>query len=84
VKEAAEISINGDRCPDLLLQPYEADVTRLVHPGKNTLQITVVNTLFNAFSANGHTLTYSPERTHTQNGLMPSGLVGPIVLRSER
>ena len=80
VGNVAEISINGSSLPALMLRPYRADVTKLLHPGENTLQITVVNTLYNALSAKGENLNYSSETTNTPNGLMPSGLVGPVRL----
>lgn len=80
VKDVAEISINGKAGPVLLLQPYKADVTPLLHVGENTLQITVVNTLFNALAAQGLSKNYRPEITNTANGLMPSGLIGPVRL----
>lgn len=80
VKDVAQISINGKPGPVLLLQPYRAGVTQLLHSGRNTLQITVVNTLFNALSAQGRSLNYRPETTNTPNGLMSSGLIGPVRL----
>ncbi|HVC90788.1 MAG TPA: hypothetical protein VND66_09235, partial [Acidobacteriaceae bacterium] len=80
VKDVAEISINGKPGPALLLSPYRSDVTSLLQPGENTLRITVVNTLFNALSARGPSANYSPEETNTANGLLPSGLIGPVRL----
>lgn len=80
VGDVAEIAINGKAGPQLLMQPYRADVTSLLHDGENTLQITVVNALFNALSAHGLSANYYPEETNTANGLLPSGLVGPVRL----
>ncbi|MEO6965867.1 MAG: glycosylhydrolase-like jelly roll fold domain-containing protein, partial [Acidobacteriaceae bacterium] len=80
VKDAAEISINGNAGPALLLRPYKADVTGLIHAGKNTLQITVVNTLYNALSARGPSANFDVETTNTANGLMAAGLIGPVRL----
>ena len=80
VKDVAEISINGKTGPVLLMRPYKADVARFVHPGENTLQVTVVNTLYNALSAGGRSAVYHPETTNTANGRMPSGLIGPVRL----
>ena len=80
VGDVAQISINGTEGPNLLLKPYSADVTSLLHAGENTLQITVVNALFNALSANGRSANYYPEQTDTANGLLPSGLIGPVRL----
>jgi hypothetical protein len=80
VGNVAEISINGVAGPNLLLRPYRADVTKLLHVGVNRLQITVVNALFNALSAQGPSANYVPEATNTVNGLLPSGLIGPVRL----
>jgi hypothetical protein len=80
VKDVAEININGKPGPQLLLRPYRADVTSLLQAGENTLQITVVNTLFNALSGRGRSANYLPEETNTENGLLPSGLIGPVRL----
>lgn len=80
VEDVAEVSINGSSLPALILRPYRADVTQLLHLGDNTIQITVVNTLYNALSAKGEDLNYSPETTNTPNGLMSSGLIGPVRL----
>ena len=78
VKDVAEISIDGKPGPTLLMLPYKADVTGLIHVGENTLQVTVVNALFNALAANGPSANYSPEPTHNSNGRLPSGLIGPV------
>jgi hypothetical protein len=80
VGDVAQIAINGKAGPDLLLRPYRADVTPLLHVGENTLQVTVVNALFNALSAQGRSANYFPEATNTTNGLLPSGLIGPVRL----
>ena len=80
VKDVAQIHINCKPSPDLLLQPYRADITSLLHSGENTVQITVTNALFNALSANGPSANYLPEQTDTSNGLLPAGLIGPVRL----
>lgn len=82
VRDVAEISVNGKPLPALIMRPYRADVTRLLRSGENTVQITVVNTLFNALSAKGDDLNFSSESTNTANGLMPSGLIGPVRLQA--
>ncbi|MHB1935048.1 MAG: glycosyl hydrolase [Acidobacteriaceae bacterium] len=83
VKDVAEISINGKPGPVLLLRPYRADVTALLHAGENTLQVTVVNAQYNALSARGPDRNFIPGPTDTANGLMPSGLIGPVRLEAD-
>ncbi|MGO8717652.1 MAG: glycosyl hydrolase [Acidobacteriaceae bacterium] len=82
VKDVAEISLNGKLGPVLLLRPYRADITPLLHAGENTLQVTVVNTQYNALSARGPDRNFIPGPTDTPNGLMPSGLIGPVRLET--
>ena len=74
----AEININGKPGPHLLLQPYKADITSLLQDGENTLQITVVNALFNALSAQGSSAVFAADEDMPENGLLPSGLIGPV------
>jgi hypothetical protein len=82
VKDVAEISVNGKPGPVLLLRPYRADVTAWLRAGENTLQVTVVNTQYNALSAHGADRNFIPGPTDTANGLMPSGLMGPVRLEA--
>jgi hypothetical protein len=56
------------------------NVTALLHAGENTLQVTVVNTQYNALSARGPDRNFIPRPTDTANDLMPSGLIGPVRL----
>lgn len=82
VKDVAEISINGKSGPVLLLRPYRADVTALLHAGENTLQVTVVNTQYNALSARGADRNFIPGPTDTADDLVSSGLMGPARLEA--
>lgn len=82
VKDVAEININGRPGPRLLVEPYKADITALLHEGENTLQITVVNALFNALSAQGPNAVFAPEEDIPEGGLLPAGLIGPVRLEA--
>lgn len=82
VKDVAEISLNGKPGPVLLLRPYRADVSSLLHAGENTLRVTVVNALYNARAARGPNRNFVPGPTNTPNDRMPSGLVGPVRLEA--
>ncbi|MHB1795507.1 MAG: glycosyl hydrolase [Acidobacteriaceae bacterium] len=83
VKDVAEISINGKPGPVLLLRPYRAEVTTLLHAGENTLQVTVVNAQYNALAARGADRNFVPGPTDTVNDRMPSGLMGPVRLEGD-
>jgi hypothetical protein len=43
VKNVAEVRINGKELPLMWLPPFAADVTSLVKPGKNTLEVKITN-----------------------------------------
>jgi len=80
VREVAEITINGKPLPALLLRPYEADITDLVQPGENSLEIAVTNTLFNAMMMR-EPRAFHPGPTENLSGLMSAGLIGPVQIR---
>ncbi|MCL4402326.1 MAG: hypothetical protein M1436_06665 [Acidobacteria bacterium] len=78
VKDVAEIRVNGRKGPVLLCRPYRADITSLVQPGANTLEVIVTNSLFNRLSGAGMRLTATPGES------LPAGLLGPVRLQAWR
>jgi hypothetical protein len=51
IHEAALVSINGRPAGALWHPPYRLDVTKLLKPGTNHIEIRVYNTALNAWSA---------------------------------
>ncbi len=51
IREAALVTINGQSAGALWHPPYRLDVTKLLKPGTNHIEITVFNTALNAWSA---------------------------------
>jgi hypothetical protein len=51
IREAALVSINGQSAGALWHPPYRLDVTKLLKPGLNHIEIRVFNTALNAWSA---------------------------------
>jgi hypothetical protein len=51
VREAAIVFINGQRAGSLWHPPYSLDVSKLLKPGSNHIEIHVYNTALNAWSA---------------------------------
>jgi hypothetical protein len=47
VHEVADVRINGEHNGTVWMQPYRIDITRKVRPGKNKLEVDVVNLLWN-------------------------------------
>ncbi len=92
VREAAIVYINGQRAGSLWHPPYRLDVTHLLKPGQNHIEIRVYNTAINAWAAlPPH--DYKPliekfgDRFQMQDldkvKPVPSGLLGKIYLTSQ-
>lgn len=75
----AAVKVNGQAAGKLVAAPYRADITRLVKPGKNTVQITVTPALRNRLIGRGK----RGDKEYSQykgldDTLMPAGLSGPV------
>ncbi|MGD0295393.1 MAG: glycosyl hydrolase [Terracidiphilus sp.] len=93
IREAAIVSINGQRAGSLWHPPYRIDITSFLKSGENRIEVTVYNTAINEMAG-------QPPRDYTAlNALygkrfemqdmdhlqpVPSGLMGPIRLLEER
>ena len=79
----AEVRLNGQPAGKLLWAPYQLDITSLLKPGANTLEVRVTPTRRNEFVAEG--MRGNPAYKQfkgARNSLLPAGLVGPVVLKS--
>jgi hypothetical protein len=93
INDLAEVSINGRTLAALWKQPYEVDVTEVLKPGNNQLEIKVTNEWTNRLigdrsaPANKKILSAPPPPL---GGLGPpptlptSGLLGPVTIVSVR
>ena len=89
IHEAALVTINGQPAGALWHPPYRLDVTKLLKPGQNHIEIHVYNTALNAWSALPPR-DYKPliakygDRFQMQDlnkvKPIPSGILGPIHL----
>ena len=104
VREVAQVWVNGMDAGKVWMQPYQVDVTKLLKPGKNKIQISVANLLWNyaagltrpnpipqelqAYYGTNWEQHYSgwnslqAEKQHFKNDRLPSGLLGPVRLRT--
>jgi hypothetical protein len=89
VREAAEVRLNGRPLGILFNPPWAVDLGRALRPGKNDLEITVVNLPLNRFlglpdedlaplRAKFGTRFSAPEEKKAAAGPAPSGLIGDI------
>ena len=51
IREAALVTINGQAAGALWHPPYRLDISRLLKPGQNSIEIHIYNTALNAWSA---------------------------------
>ena len=84
VKNLAEVSVNGKPLGIRWKTPYRVDVTNVLKPGANTLEIKVTNPWVNRIIGDRQpnvTKTYtftSPKYYKANSRLVPSGLLGPV------
>jgi hypothetical protein len=71
VDASAAVEVNGQSAGTSAWAPYRFDITDLVKPGENRLEVTVANSLAN------HYLVGTPE-AHVYEWQTESGLMGPV------
>ena len=97
VGQMADVFINGEHVDFLWKAPYQVNYEGKLKPGKNTIEVKVVNTWLNRLigdgqpGVEGHSFTpvaFYGVKSLSQNmgTLIPSGLIGPVrleILRNE-
>jgi hypothetical protein len=91
VRDAAIIYINGKRAGSLWHAPYELEITSLLKPGNNVLEVRVANTAINLLSGEAqpdyqllwarYGRRFDPQDMDNLQPL-PSGLIGKVELIS--
>lgn len=89
VSMMATVKINGKRLDTLWKPPFRVNITRLVKPGANSLEIAVTNTWVNQLIRDAQRpadqkktwLTWQPYDANSQ--LQASGLIGPVRIETE-
>jgi hypothetical protein len=85
VKNLAEVKINGKDLGVVWHAPYRVDVTEVLKPGANQVEIKVVNAWVNRIigdlqpGATGYTFTVI-NSYKANSPLLPSGLLGPVTV----
>jgi hypothetical protein len=88
VAEVAEVSVNGAPTGVAWKPPYRVDVTGLLQPGMNQLEVKVTNLWHNRIvgdlrypDAGEFAKTNMKHKFNAEMELLRSGLIGPVVLR---
>ena len=88
VEVIAEVRVNGKDLGTLWKRPFAVDITDAVSPGSNTIEIKVTNNWWNRLVGDDKlpanqrtTFTTAPPRS-PRKALLPSGLLGPVTLRT--
>ena len=88
VRDLAEVVVNGTTLPLLWKAPFEADVTRALHPGANRVEIRVTNEWTNriigdrAAPESKRVLAPTPPPLRSAPSIPRSGLLGPVTIIS--
>ncbi|MQP66398.1 glycoside hydrolase [Niveispirillum sp. SYP-B3756] len=85
VREMAEIMINGQAAGLLWHPPYRTEITSLLKPGRNRIEVRVTNLWGNRLIGDAQPgaekITYTQAPAYTAEApLIPSGLLGPVQL----
>ncbi len=88
VKNIAEVIVNGQNLGIVWKEPYQADVTKVLRQGENTIEIRVtnlwVNRLIGDKQPGAKKLTFVDSETYRADSpLLPSGLLGPVTIVSK-
>lgn len=84
-RDIAKITVNGIEMGGAWTPPYRLDITKALRPGKNQLQIKIVNTWVNRLLGDAK-LPADKRKTaalfgpDAGKGLEPSGLLGPVTV----
>ena len=87
LRDLATVRVNGQELGTLWLAPWRMDITAAAKPGRNTLEVTVVNPWHNRLVGDA-ALPVAQRRTfllaptvQPEAPLLPAGLIGPVTLQ---
>jgi hypothetical protein len=95
VRDVAVVTINGKRAGAVFCPPYQVDITGLLKPGANQIDIQVANTSVNAISAKTYPTydykavtekygnRFQPQGMPLLSQPLPSGILGSVTIESK-
>ena len=72
IRVAAKVLVNGEQAGVRVAEPFQYDISELIQPGKNEIEVRVANTLAPHFSNPDRALHLGPTK---------SGLIGPVLVK---
>ena len=90
VRNLATVRVNGRELATLWLAPWQVDITAAVKPGRNTLEIELVNTWNNrlvgdaSLPADQRRTFLTAQTVGRNSALLAAGLLGPVTLRASQ
>jgi len=78
---AAEVKVNGKFAGVMLVPRFELDVTSLLQPGKNQIEIVSVPALRNRFAGKANAGDKGYAQFKGRDDALPSGILGPVIIR---
>jgi hypothetical protein len=85
LREVAEVTLNGRNLGIVWKEPFQADVTGTLRPGRNTLEVKVTNLWHNRLMGDlldpGHKPYARTNMVLKAQDLIPAGLLGPVTIR---
>ncbi len=85
LREVAEVTLNGQSLGILWKQPFQADISGLLRPGRNVLEVKVTNLWNNRLMGDlldpGHKPYARTNMVLKVRDLIPAGLLGPVTIR---
>jgi hypothetical protein len=84
LREVAEVTLNGRDLGILWKEPFQADITGAMRPGRNVLEVKVTNLWHNRLMGDlldpGHKSAARTNMTFKAQELVPAGLFGPVTI----
>jgi hypothetical protein len=85
LREVAEVTLNGRNLGIVWKEPFQADITGALRPGRNTLEVKVTNLWNNRLMGDildpGHKPYARTNMVLKARDLIPAGLFGPVTIR---
>ncbi len=87
VRDVATVSVNGRPLATLWIAPWRVDVTDVLNPGANQLEVEIINVWNNrlvgdqALPVEKRLTSLSLDTIKSQTPLLPAGLLGPVTLQ---